>query len=434
MGNRRDGACGRMRVSRENVAYLALEGGGGKGVAYLGAIRALETMKILPIDINQPGKNRVLGISGSSAGAITALLLGLGLTSSQLEAVLQQSSTFNGFFDGPDPGRYRLVDSRGRSGIGGKSRQGGLDPVKVSARLGMVPAPYGPALAIPAAIVNLVLSQLPPALGRPIRNAPREYLDNLLKDRGLFPGFASRQFFQDMLTRYLSPRIVARARGDAKKVYSAASVGFAKFYELTGVDLVITGVNVSTARPAMFSRRLTPDFPVADAVSISMGLPVIFKPAYVDVEVPVNAFNKDPLAYRGFWVDGGVLNNLPIHAFDANFMDEAKAGSFTEELNPQMVALRLTPGFPPGSGPPTAVDPDSIGLSAFLGMFGDAILYPSESGQLRTAGEAEQTIDLYTYKLETTDFAPPKEKSEPAIKYAEQRVLQDFNPGTGGLN
>jgi predicted acylesterase/phospholipase RssA len=154
----------------------------------------------------------------------------------------------------------------------------------------------------------------------------------------------------------------------------------------------------------------------------------------VDVEVPVNAFNKDPLAYKGFWVDGGVLNNLPIHAFDANFMDEAKAGSFTEELNPQMVALRLTPGFPPGSGPPAAVDPDSIGLSAFLGMFGDAILYPSESGQLRTAGEAEQTIDLYTYKLETTDFAPPKEKSEPAIKYAEQRVLQDFNPGTGGLN
>ena len=53
-----------MRVSRENVAYLALEGGGGKGVAYLGAIRALETIKILPIDINQPGKNRVLGISG----------------------------------------------------------------------------------------------------------------------------------------------------------------------------------------------------------------------------------------------------------------------------------------------------------------------------------------------------------------------------------
>lgn len=425
-----------MRVSPDQVAYLALEGGGGKGVAYLGAIQALESMRILPIDINQSGKNRILGISGSSAGAITALLLGLGLTARQLEAVLQQSSTFNGFFDGPDPGRYRLVDAGGRSRIGGRSRRAGLDPVKASARLGtipgLVPALPGPTLAISPALVGLVLSQAPPALAK-IGSAPREYLDNLLKDRGLFPGFAPRQFFQDMLTRYLSPRIVTKARGDARKVFSAASVGFAKFHELTGVDLVITGVNVSTARPAMFSRRLTPDFPVADAVTISMSLPVIFKPAYVDVEVPITAFNKDPLAYKGFWVDGGVLNNLPIHAFDANFMDEAKATSFTEELNPQTVALRLTPGYPSGTAPQATADPESIGFGAFLGMFLDTVLYPSEGGQLRTAGEAEQTIDLYTYELKTTDFSPPKEKSEPAIKYARQRVLQEFNPGIGGL-
>jgi predicted acylesterase/phospholipase RssA len=86
-----------MRVSRDDVAYLALEGGGGKGVTYLGAIRALERMEILPIDIRRPGENQIIGISGASAGAITALLLSLGLNSRRIADLLGHPEIFNGF-------------------------------------------------------------------------------------------------------------------------------------------------------------------------------------------------------------------------------------------------------------------------------------------------------------------------------------------------
>jgi predicted acylesterase/phospholipase RssA len=166
---------------------------------------------------------------------------------------------------------------------------------------------------------------------------------------------------------------------------------------------------------------------VADAVAISMSLPLIFKPARVDAEVPVTEFNRDPQAYQGFWVDGGVLNNLSVHAFDANFMDPARAASVAEPLNPRVVALRFTEGAP--GLPPPQEDPDTIGIGAFLGAFAETLLHPSERGQLRSPAEAEQTIDFYTYELETTEFAPPPEKSRQPIAAAEESVVRYFNPG-----
>lgn len=81
-----------MRITQpHNVHYLALEGGGGKGVTYLGAIRALERLGVLPIDINRPGQNQIRGISGASAGAITALVLAMGADSAELARILSCS-------------------------------------------------------------------------------------------------------------------------------------------------------------------------------------------------------------------------------------------------------------------------------------------------------------------------------------------------------
>jgi predicted acylesterase/phospholipase RssA len=92
----------------KNVNYLALEGGGGKGVTYLGAIRALESLGILPIDINRTGQNQIRGISGASAGAITGLMLALGIGSVQMDKIMSKSETFTAFFDEPMVGLYRF--------------------------------------------------------------------------------------------------------------------------------------------------------------------------------------------------------------------------------------------------------------------------------------------------------------------------------------
>lgn len=98
-------------LKKEQVKYLAFEGGGGKGVAFIGALQALEEAGVIRHTNAGPGgiprttaarqadtrkvpsiartpqrvdNNRLKGVSGSSAGAITALMVSLGMSSKQI--------------------------------------------------------------------------------------------------------------------------------------------------------------------------------------------------------------------------------------------------------------------------------------------------------------------------------------------------------------
>ena len=57
---------------------LIFEGGGVKGVAYVGALEALQERKIL---------NNVKRVGGTSAGAINAVLIALGFTLKEIEEI-----------------------------------------------------------------------------------------------------------------------------------------------------------------------------------------------------------------------------------------------------------------------------------------------------------------------------------------------------------
>ena len=56
----------------------------------------------------------------------------------------------------------------------------------------------------------------------------------------------------------------------------------------------------------------------------------------------------------------------------------------------------------------------------------NTMLYPSEPGQIRSPEEEEQTIDLFTYDLETLDFSPPLEKRKVPIDAAADAVHSYF--------
>lgn len=68
-----------MSTADYKIENLVFEGGGIRGIAYVGAIRYLEEQNLL-LNIKK--------IAGSSAGAITAGLLAIGCSSKQLEQVL----------------------------------------------------------------------------------------------------------------------------------------------------------------------------------------------------------------------------------------------------------------------------------------------------------------------------------------------------------
>lgn len=408
-----------MKIARpQDVHYLALEGGGGKGVTYLGAIRALERLGVLPIDIGRPGQNQIKGISGASAGAITALLLAMGVNSKELERILSKPKTFTDFFDGPLVGEHRSVNRQNRPVM----RQ----EVPTNVVLDRVEQISGwSTLANVLATGARTFGEGNDPISQRLVHYAEYYLYNLVFDRGLFPGFAPRRFLSGSISRYLGGKIEQHTVGVSNPP-NAGDLNFEDFFFLTGVDLVITGTNITKHRPAVFSRRHTPRFPVAEAVGISMNLPVLFKPVHVEADVPVGPLNARANDYHGFWVDGGLLNNFPLHAFD--YLQPPVSSEYPDlrPLNPNMLGLRLTEG--PNQPHPISGKPKIFSvLLEHLGNLIDALLYPSEQGQIRTADEVNQTINLYTYDLDTTEFAPPEAKRATPIAEAERAVDRYFS-------
>ncbi len=91
-------------------------------------------------------------------------------------------------------------------------------------------------------------------------------------------------------------------------------------------DLYIIGTNLSTRLSEIFSHEHTPDVCVADAVRISMSIPLFFT------------------AMRGHhgdvYVDGGVLRNYPVKLFDRErFVTRSgRRTEYYEERNRELVA------------------------------------------------------------------------------------------------
>lgn len=414
-----------------NVHFLALEGGGGKGVAYLGAIRALESKGVLPIRLDRRGKNQIKGLSGASAGAITSLLLAMGATSQQIAEILSHSKTFDDFFDGPDPGLIRAVDQKNkpvtlRECPKEMSKQDFVDR-------GLAPiAPVLKVRDVIASLVDLFFSPTDRTVRKVFLDYPDYYLYNLIYDRGIFPGVAPRRFLAGVVSKFLETKI---QQGVARREFPEGTTGkdlnFDQFEQITGVELVITGANVTKHRPMVFSKRHTPLFPVAEAVGISMNLPILFKPVKVEALVAPSALVDKAEDYQGFWVDGGLLNNFPLHAFDHHSPQISSRFPDLRPLNPHILGLRLTDGPPdyqkkgkeaPSTGFAALLAP----LKEHVGNIFETLMFPSEGGQIRTIEEIEQTIDLFTYDLETTEFAPPPKKSEKPKQEAERAVIQYF--------
>ena len=68
---------------------LIFEGGGVKGIAYIGAMKVLEEKGVM---------ENVLRVGGTSAGAINATLVALGFTNDEQRGILQKLD-FNNFMD-----------------------------------------------------------------------------------------------------------------------------------------------------------------------------------------------------------------------------------------------------------------------------------------------------------------------------------------------
>ncbi|MBX9802018.1 MAG: patatin-like phospholipase family protein [Caulobacteraceae bacterium] len=148
----------------------------------------------------------------------------------------------------------------------------------------------------------------------------------------------------------LGERIAMPIREQISKIKS--DLTFTRLLEATRKDLVIAGTNISTSQPVYFRAALTPDFPVVDAVAMSASFPFLFRPTAVRYRAPPGK-GREPafydIHYSGYFIDGGVFNNLPINAFNGEQAD-ARTGAalrspqelLSEKFNGNVLAFELT--------------------------------------------------------------------------------------------
>ncbi|XP_064634174.1 uncharacterized protein LOC135492023 [Lineus longissimus] len=198
---------------------LVFEGGGAKGIAYAGAIKALEDLGIM---------KKIKRVAGASVGAFSAMLVAIGASVDEL--IVQ------GLIDI----KYLTNDAGG--------------------------------------LFNVIM--------------------NLFKRFGMNPGNRLLDHIRKMLEKYTgNPNIT-----------------FEELYKLRGVELCVVVSNLSISSIEYCHMKTTPDLPIALAVKISMSLPFLFEPNKIPVGF-TRGLNENEL-----YVDGGVLSNYPVRAFDGWFL------------------------------------------------------------------------------------------------------------------
>ncbi|WP_319805295.1 patatin-like phospholipase family protein [Hymenobacter latericus] len=150
-----------------------------------------------------------------------------------------------------------------------------------------------------------------------VNRAPVQRLND---GRFIFVGGSTRLLRQygwyrgDALARYLA-ELVARKTGNPNltlgELHQLARQQPGRFR-----DLYTTGTNLTTQRVQVFSHETHPGMRVADAVRISMSIPMYFRAVLLDAQGHVLQGKPAKGQPVQVLVDGGLLANYPIRLFD----------------------------------------------------------------------------------------------------------------------
>ena len=261
--------------------YGCFKGGGGKGYAYLPAIK--EAVKQGLIDLKQ-----FKGFAGTSAGSITAALLALGLPIEKLEKITNKKN-FTEFFDYYDEELVKTILSQVQGGVG----------------------------------IWTVLTNYWTIKGA------KALMD---KELGFCKGDNFYEWIKGVIKKSLEKIKVSIEKTPlGKKLENPEFITFKDLHDNPTFfkDLVVYGSNVNTGVSERYSFETTPDMCIADAIRISMSLPVIFSPHKKWIfnektQMRELAKRKDGSKDTDDCVDGGLFNNYPVGAFDYSETGEYK--------------------------------------------------------------------------------------------------------------
>ncbi len=466
-----------MSIDITKINNLSFEGGGGKGIVYLGAVKGLEIA--LEKTINKPKNEPLIDIfeefnlkqikriSGASAGAITAFMLSIGMNSKDIEDLTNEihTSTFNyfgsksnidvsrfeKFFQDADSSLNHAVIDKKRSYIY-TNFENFEKKIAVALNTFIITLKF-----LSDTIKDLLHKKKQKPLEIPIltrqilfNNQSHKYLASLLFNRGLFVGEDPINLFEELLNKFVIEKYIAKYGKNNLLKYTnhakARDITFLDLFRLTNVNLVLMGVNINYGEPRYFSVYHTPNMPVVDAITISMSIPLLFKPVYIDLKMRDYSFNPEDNKqskeeidqhnnkYKGLYVDGGMLINFPIHAFDKleqikiatiknedgsynynNYLISKVKENLEYEFEETTLGLKLDTSTIRikndikdvyGDGEKENENNYKI-LGEYFLLLLDTFMYGGSKGQINATKVEENTIRLDYGFIETTDFSSP---------------------------
>jgi len=268
-----------------SITNLAFEGGGVRGIAYGGALEALEKAGVL---------SKVQRVAGTSAGAITACLVAL----------------------------------------------------KYSAQ------------AISEIVANMNLASF----------EDKDHDLRKFKDFGLYEG----QVFLEWLSELVAASPVSQG---------SENLTFQGLVNNLGLELKVYATDLFTHALKEFSPTATPNVRIAEAVRASMSIPLYFDAWKFS--------NNNPDDH--FYVDGGVLYNYPIAAFDHVQSGQVNADTLGFQFENLSAAPIYTP-FHKGE------------LGKYLKSLVDTLMYTQSVAFSNSAVDALRTITIDNLGVSSTDF------------------------------
>ncbi|PSK89537.1 patatin-like phospholipase family protein [Taibaiella chishuiensis] len=421
------------RIKPEDIEYLSFEGGGGRGLAYLGSLIAFLHPafkgRIMYYDEQTRrhylNTNTIKGMAGTSAGSIACALLACKVsleeiidlmttggksnkTHSALDDLLTGNKSYLDLFGDDDTSEKTALIPSISSYTGFWSvdrnsdyRQNKMKGVMKKTHLDLV-------LKLSPLFLN-PLGQAATALALSSSTVMAN-MQNVSVDYGLKHGFVLRNYLDFLMGRGIGNEVARTQKqitrspysisllppGESvtvkpkrapylpqpfpvitfpevslpdpvfftKKVISAATAAvsasgkykavnealqkkktwlsytFAEHAQVFNTELVLCATQVERGQPFYFSKKTTPNIRIADAVRMSMSIPVYFKGFKIWDEEAYTVPEAGVL--RGIWVDGGVKNNNPIRVFDKPAPGSKQSYPYQRgNINPKVLGLLL---------------------------------------------------------------------------------------------
>lgn len=187
-----------------------------------------------------------------------------------------------------------------------------------------------------------------------------------------------------------------------------------QLYTDKNIKLVIVGTNMNCGKTVYFCPKnpnnIYSNIPIRLAIRISICVPFLFKPIKY----------KDDI-----YLDGGILDNYPIHVFDGDYPGDIKARLHMCEPNMNVLGFHIVPND-------EEIDYSIIkrveikGFTDFFGSFINTFLYENDR-RLMVPSYWKRTVNIITPAYPLTQLALTDEQKEDLIKLGIKYTDMFFN-------